>query len=894
MADNWTPPPPSMYGALSGGTVTGPNPMIPLDVKIKQGQAGAADYAPQKARADAALAGASANEKGTLLPFVVKKTQAEADLAAAKARQASGQPAPLTPQQRADNLFQNDVVLNDVHAAQELNNSGWASGWGGLFAGVPNSDAATLEAKIQGLKSNVVLGNLAKMRQQSTTGSSGMGRVTNQEVQLLASNLGSLGTKSQPALTDTLNNIERSYRRLQLINAGLDPGLADQSMTAPVIGDQSKQQQVVPPMAGGTSAPPGAPGGPPSMPPPGGPAGGMDRSSTVYAPAASSGTALANGGYQTIHDPVLKGVNDHVAGMVQAGASATDINNYMKSLGIDTSTIKGVDAAVAFRQKNPGYKGPYSATVDLKQIPMSFLRSTVNAVAQSPVGVGAMNAANAATVGNLANLTSNPAITAAGLNAASQQHPSAALVGNIGGGAMAISALEGGLGAAGMRGGTGILAPRAMAADAAYGGGYGASSNPDAPISGAVQGAFLGTLGGMGGRGVVRSTASAVAPTGGSLAPFLNIGGKPTIGQRLAGTPGNVVNTIEQAAQSAPLIGAPIRAARAGAREEFERGAFDSALGDIGDKLPTDMPLGTQPHAYMQNAFNNAYAKARAGMQVVPDSQMTTDLGGFQKSLQSGVYNDADVASINKLINNYVGTRFARGGGVLNGDSYKAAMSDLGDAARKMSASRPEAAGAVRDFMGILDDAARRASPPDAVAALDAADQGYAKAVRVEQAAAMRGPSGQGRFSPNEFDRSVQQASGGVRSRAYLRGDALMGDYAQAGKSLSDTMADSQTATRSKVIGGPSIFGRVGEAGTAGAAGYAALHHPYLAGAGLSIPALLAAAPTLPGARQVIGAAMRPRTTPALINIADMMRNNAQWGGRVGAPAALTYRGPGN
>src|SRR6185503_16853035 len=103
---------------------------------------------------------------------------------------------------------------------------------------------------------------------------------------------------------------------------------------------------------------------------------------------------------------------------------------------------------------------------------------------------------------------------------------------------------------------------------------------------------------------------------------------------------------------------------------------------------------------------------------------------------------------------------------------------------------------AIGEMQGAIDAAARRASPPEAVAKLDAADAGYAKWVRIEGAAGRRG-GGTGVFTPIQLDAEIQKQSGSKRSSSYLRGDALMQDLSEAGKQvLPEGIADSGTPER--------------------------------------------------------------------------------------------------
>jgi hypothetical protein len=435
------------------------------------------------------------------------------------------------------------------------------------------------------------------------------------------------------------------------------------------------------------------------------------------------------------------------------------------------------------------------------------------------------------------------------------------------------------------------LAPRLIAEDVAYGAGYGAGEFNDNRLAGAALGAGASGTGGVLGRFGIGTAARRAAPTGGKLAQIYAAGGLPTLGQRFGNTGliGGSVNRVEEAMQSIPVLGAAVRGARQAPRDAWERGTFNAALGElepfrsvsstIPSKLPDNVELGTGPHTVMQTAFDEAYDAARSGMQFVPDAQYASDLAAFTAEVGNGVLNDQQANQVQKIIENAVGTRLNAQGNVLDGTAYKMASSEIMKASRTLSQNEPLVAAKLADYAAIFDGAARRSSSPEASALLDAADRGYAKAVRIEEAAAMRGANQeQGRLTPNQFDRAVQKTSGGVRSRAYLRGDALMGDYAEAGKLLNDQVPNSGTADRLGVMG---LFGLGGAAATGGSLVGAAP-----AGAGL---ATLATVPYLPGVRNVTTSLLAPRNPTSaagrkLTTLGRALKERQAAGGMVGAP----------
>jgi len=635
-------------------------------------------------------------------------------------------------------------------------------------------------------------------------------------------------------------------RVIESLKVAAGPGAAN--VTAP---DRKQEAPVAAPaVGGGNDQPPNAV---------------LPSSQDNGPPLAPDATGISAGGVETVTDPALEGVRNRVAAMIKGGSSARDIRTYLATAGVDPTTINGIDEAVAFKRANPGYRGPYSVSIGQRDIPLTGASKALATVGASPVGAGAIAAGDAALAGGLpaavGALGGNREQAAAAEQALAGRYPGATMAGSIVGGVPAALGIQGGLARAGLSAGA-----AGLGSDILYGAGYGANKSPDAPLTGALEGAGSAMAGGVLGRSLGR----VVSPSGGKLAPLYDAGVRPTPGQRFGG----VVNWAEQNAGSIPLVGSMVRGARQKARDQFERGAFNSALGEIDDTLPSDIELGTAPHAYMQGKFNDAYDAARSGMQFVPDSQYAADRAAFDQSVGNGILSGDQADRVKRIIDNAVESRLTAQGGALAGDAYKMAASDIGKAAQKLSATDPLVADALKDYSGIFDAAARRNSDPGAVSALDAADAGYAKAVRIEQAAAARGGD-TGRFSPTQFDRSVQKGAGGVRSRSYLRGDALMGDYAEAGKSLVDTVPNSGTPERLMAAG--VLTGGAG----------------YINPATLVAPALVGAA-YAPVARDIVGAALAPRTSQIPRTLGEYLRRQQALSGAIGAPLLLQATGAGS
>lgn len=411
--------------------------------------------------------------------------------------------------------------------------------------------------------------------------------------------------------------------------------------------------------------------------------------------------------------------------------------------------------------------------------------------------------------------------------------------------------------------GRGLAAGGGIGADVAYGGAYGAGAGNENRLGGAMMGAGMAGLGNVAGQAVFRGAAGGINPSGGNMAPLYNMGVRPSIGQRMGG----YADRAEQALQSVPIVGAAIRGTRQRARDQFQTGLFDDALGDIGQTLPRGVGPGREAHKFAQDAFDQAYDQARAGMTAVADPDLGSAIGVLQQRV--GGLRPTSQTQFGTIWRDAVARRFQNG--QLSGDGYKAAMSEMGKkvaAIRKNQTGDAELADAIEEAMGALRDSAMRNSSPQAVAAMEAADRGYAKLVRIEDAAKRRGGDA-GTFSPTQYDAAVQNTAGGVRSRGYLSGEALNADIATLGKRLGDDLADSGSPERAF-------------AGLTAAGGLGAINPKTLLPLGAY--GLLNA----PGVRNVTTGLMAPRNVPPVLQaLAERLRGGAQIGGAIGGAGGL-------
>jgi hypothetical protein len=639
--------------------------------------------------------------------------------------------------------------------------------------------------------------------------------------------------------------------------------------------------------SGGGKGPPGGLGGPRA-----------DYSSMVGGPgkevtALDPSKGVLGQTYRTAYDPVGAAA---LSSFIRKGAPYETAAAYATSHGFNPPPEADYAAAVAFQKNNPNATPNVEAD---KTIPTTFGER----MAASPAAALVSGAGSASTAG-LSDVLGRSLVGPewdANRQALAAAQPGADLAGNVAGGALGMvgaSKLAPGALALGAKA-FGRFAP--AVGDAAYGATYGASENPDDPLMGGFTGAIMGAGAGYGGRKVAGGLANAISPPAGNFGPAYAQGVFPTVGQRFAksGLAGRMVNTAEQAMQSFPGLGSLVTRARDIPRDAAQLGAFneglkelapfDPVLGRTVSKLPDEMAPGTEPHAFTSKAFGDAYDTARSGMQFVPDHPYIADHAAFNDRLNNGVLSAPQAAQVQQVINNSVGSRLPRGGGAMTGDAYKAAGTEMDKAITawgKAGDTQPMAE-ALSDYMTIFDNAARRNSDPQAVSLLDAADRGYAKYARVRNAAARVGGDA-GTFTMKSLNRAVQQEAGGVKSGPFLRGDALMQDYADAIQPLGDTLANSGTGER--LLTNRMLLGAQGGVGAAGVG----IHAPaaLMAHPGALAPFALYA----PGINKLATRAIAPRefTLPPILSQpldtgSAWLRQRAPIAGRLAVPGALAW-----
>ncbi len=336
---------------------------------------------------------------------------------------------------------------------------------------------------------------------------------------------------------------------------------------------------------------------------------------------------------------------------------------------------------------------------------------------------------------------------------------------------------------------------KTIGAGAGIGGvsGYGTSTGEDVGsdiMTGALTGA--GTSGVLGGVGAmlapkVQPAARALQEEGVSLTPGAAFGGQ--------------IQSVEQAAESLPIVGQLVKGARQQSFEEFNKAAFNRALKEIDPniKVPTDMNLRDAAdftYSQISSKYNEIYPQITLQYNKTLDKQLKAL---EKKHSASNLGDDAAKQFKSKL--NEIRTRVKSQ--PLTGGQLQALKEDL----RMLTDAYRGATGSERLLGNAIDDLessvmlSLRNQNPEFAKELKKADTAYANYKRAELASASaKGESGA--FTPAQLESAVRQSDKSKGKSQYARGQALMQDLSSAGYDvLGNKIPDSGTAGRLGVAG---------------------------------------------------------------------------------------------
>lgn len=212
--------------------------------------------------------------------------------------------------------------------------------------------------------------------------------------------------------------------------------------------------------------------------------------------------ALSKNGTRTITDPQLAGVNKEIRRRIANLEAPGKIAFFLEKVqsGLGKELLPQLAKTLTFRKLNPRVPmSNYHIDIESRDVPLTEAEQARNAAAQSNLGAYTTAAGDVVSLGTLDNFTDDPEKTRAGMSQIAAEHPVSSTVGTVVGGALASK----GLGQIGLAAKLGRAAP--VVADTVFSAGYGAGSNDEDRLRGAVTGAFTGLVLSGGGRGIVNA-----------------------------------------------------------------------------------------------------------------------------------------------------------------------------------------------------------------------------------------------------------------------------------------------------------------------------------------------------------------------------------------------------
>lgn len=396
----------------------------------------------------------------------------------------------------------------------------------------------------------------------------------------------------------------------------------------------------------------------------------------------------------------------------------------------------------------------------------------------------------------------------------------------------------------------------------AIGGGASALSNPVA------GGDFWGEKGKQVGAGVVFGGATPLvtgalgrlispkASTNPQLELLKSEGVKPTIGQTLGGW----ANRAEEKAQSIPIMGDAISAARGRATEGLNRAAFNRALDPLGEKLPMGVKVGNEAVEYTYKRLGDSYNKLLPKLTTQTDNAFDASLASLKTMVQQSALDPKYANKFDQIVQTRLLDKF-QGQNAMTGETLKQTQEFFTKEIKRYGQSQdPDArllGDALKEVGSQLNQLVTRSNPKYA-AELKAINTGYANFKRVQKAAGYLGAE-DGVFTPAQLQGAIKAADFSKDKARFAEGNALLQDLSAAGKNqLGNKVPDSGTATRLMMGVGGLASGAVNPAIPAGLLGGAAMYTPQM-------QALLrAAVSSRPQGAQAIEQALR-KSAPMLI-----------------------------
>jgi len=584
---------------------------------------------------------------------------------------------------------------------------------------------------------------------------------------------------------------------------------------------------------------------------------------------------IATGATKTVRDESKSPAIAALQSLLRSGAPDDQVRAAASALG---ATDDSVGAALAFRRKNPGYRGSYDLTSLGTRQEATTARERLSG---SATGAFLANAANEAGAGIPGALLGTDA-----LEAQRAAYPGASLAGQVTGGVAAASGIQTGLarGAARLGGGAASrLLASPITADAVYGATAGATGNPDDPLTGAAVGTTVGTLGGMFGRGAARFAGRAVRGVRNADVRYLRDRGIPlTAGQAMGGA----LKGVEDRLSGVPVVGDAINNRRREGLAAFNLAALNEAAEPLARQTtPLAANIGaTGPEGIeaLRAARTVGYGNAVRGRFASIDPQYQTDYAASLTAARAIPNTGAEVAAeIDAVAPGYFST------GSISGENAQGAIRELKGLrrSRQNDALGHRTGEAVRGAERAMEGLFNRQAP-GFTADLARANEVQTGLKTLEAAQSNAGNQVDALFTPAQVNRASIQSANRLTGQGATTNRPFYELATRAQEVLPSRVPDSGTAGRWAMLALPSALG-----GTGAAAGYVGGDAQTGGLSGLALGALLTAGGSRPAQRALTAALLdRP---DAAVRIGNRIYNGARVGGMFGAGAApILLAGP--
>lgn len=337
---------------------------------------------------------------------------------------------------------------------------------------------------------------------------------------------------------------------------------------------------------------------------------------------------------------------------------------------------------------------------------------------------------------------------------------------------------------------------------------------------------------------------AAMAPIGGALARFISpktdASVKSLLDQGITPTPGQILGggyaSAENKLTSVPIVGDLIKNAQRRTVEDFNRAAYDRALGPLGLSAKDVAPkAGYEGVANVKSALGDAYDSLLPKLNFKADKQFGDELNNLSGMVSNGNVPPEISRQFDSILKNEVISRLSKAG-TMDGQSFKELESRLSPMVKTFAGSQNPndkiLGGAIGEVLSSARSALAR-SNPEASKTLQDINQGYANYARIRQAAGSTGAANsEGVFTPSQLSAAVRAGDKSAGKGNFATGQAYMQDLSNAGKQVITNYPDSGTVGRALMANAtnaavgayfnPIAAAGAGIAGTAVAAPYTA------------------------------------------------------------------------